>query len=56
MMEGEEIKHQEMKEKIKKGIHKEIENNTKVKTQLWKYCESHKLMGSTRNQIQCRHS
>ena len=38
------------------GIHKEIESNTKVKTQLWKYCESHKYMGSTSNQVQCRHS
>ena len=56
IIEGEEIKHQEMKEKDKKGIHKEIESNTKVKTQLWKYCESHKLMGSTSNQVQCRHS
>ena len=37
-------------------MHKEIESNTKVKTQLWKYCESHKHMFSTSNQAQCRHS
>ena len=34
IIKGEEMKHQEMKEKIKKGIHKKIESNTKVKTQL----------------------
>ena len=56
IIEGEEIKHHEMKEKIKKGIHKEIESNTKVKIQHWKYCESHKHMGRTNNQVQCRHS
>ena len=32
IIEGEEIKLQGKKEKIKKGIHKEIESNTKVKT------------------------
>ena len=37
-------------------MHKEIESNTKVKTQLWKYCESHKHMGNTSNQVQCSHS
>ena len=42
---GEEIKYQEMK-KIKK----------EYITQLWKYYESHKLMGSTSNQVQRRHS
>ena len=49
VIEGEEIGDQ-------KGIHKEIESNTKVEPQLWKYCESHKLMGSTSNQVQCRNS
>ena len=39
-----------------KGIFKETESNTKVKTQLWKYCESHKLIGSTSNQVKCRRS
>ena len=37
--------------KDQKGIHKEVKSNTKVKTQLWKYCESHKHMGSTSNQV-----
>ena len=56
IIEGEEIKHREMKEKIKKEYIKEIESNSKVKTQLWKYCESHKQRGSTSNQVQCSHS
>ena len=51
IIKGEEIKHQEMEEKIKKRIHSEIKSNTKDKSQLWKYCESHKLMGSTSNQV-----
>ena len=53
IIEGEEIKHQEMK-KIKQEYTKR-ESNIKVKTQLWNYCESHKPMGSTSNQVQCGH-
>ena len=55
VIEGEEIKHQEMKEKVKKECIKRLKSNTKAKTQLWQYCKSHKHMGSTSNQVQCRH-
>ena len=37
-------------------MHKETESNTKFKTQFWKYCESHKHMSSTSNQVQGRQS
>ena len=43
-------------EEDQKGIDKETESNIKIKTQLWKYCESHKLIGSASNQEQCSHS
>ena len=52
IIEGEEIKHQEMEEKISQEYIKSL----KVKTQFWKYCERNKHMGSTSNQVQCGHS
>ena len=53
---GDEGEGKKKKKKKKKRIHKEIENKTKGKTQLWRYCESHKLLDSTNNQVRCRYS